>query len=225
MRRKLKPDQSGHQVSWNIWHVSTLRWFLDVLASLQSILFTHWLSYSEDNLSLSSVLAKMYYFCNLEFRIVPSWFRKLSVTHDPGQAYLSPNQIVIWSCFCFCFCFCICQTQPKYQQILRRQCCLIYFWPKKEKELAKLIVHYKSFQTVQALGISRSLLCKGSFTKSSSDFSFHSFTSPVPLHSRENCIYFLQIQKFGVLWRPLKNHIIPLLLSMQWRVDISIAFH
>ena len=91
--------------------------------------------------------------------------------------------------------------------------------------LYKLIIHYKSFQTVQALGISRSLLCKGSFTKSSSDFSFHSFTSPVPLHSRENCIYFLQIQKFGVLWRPLKNHIIPLLLSMQWRVDISIAFH
>ena len=198
-----------------------------MLASLQSILFTHGLSYSEDNLSLSSVLAKMYYFCNLEFRIVPSWFRKLSVTHDPGQAYLSPYHIVIWSCFCFCILY-LSNSTKNINKYWEGNAVWFTFGQKRKRSwlaLYKLIIHYKSFQTVQALGISRSLLCKGSFTKSSSDFSFHSFTSPVPLHPRENCIYFLQIQKFGVLWRPLKNHIIPLLLSMQWRVDISIAFH
>ena len=35
------------------------------------------------------------------------------------QACSSHHQIVVWICF-----WCICQTRKKYQQILRRQCCL-----------------------------------------------------------------------------------------------------
>ena len=33
------------------------------------------------------------------------------------------GQIIIWLCFWFCIWFDICQTQPKWHQILGRQCC------------------------------------------------------------------------------------------------------